>query len=131
MSKSLLTLILSLFVALVLILTNPKEEEHKSAVKTKFHALLTKMIKDRSPESGLGSDLGAGLGALVGSYAVDRLVDTGISRTNLLLFSLTRMQSEKETKTIGVGVLGSVYLTSKFDEIVSGQSDSDKEKRKP
>lgn len=114
MNKSVLTLIVSLFAVLLLVLTNPSEADHKAAVKTKFNVLMQERIKEQATSK--ESSFGAGLGALLGGFFIDKLIDTGVSRSNYLLFSTTSFTFGKESKTIGFGILGNVFSSSKVDE---------------
>ena len=124
MNRKLLTLIFSLFAVLLLVFTNPSTEEHKAAVKVKMNAFMQATLKEQSAFSKDAlSGIGAGLGALMGGYVVDKMIDAGIVRNNYLLFSTTTFVSEGKSKTIGVGVLGNVFLSSKVDEALKNTKD--------
>ncbi|MBD2703805.1 hypothetical protein IC229_24375 [Spirosoma sp. BT702] len=115
MNRNLLYLIISLFAVLALILTNPKE--HKAAVKAKMSQIIQQtVLEENKRDNGVAEKLGLSLGALMGGYMVDRLIEGSITRTNYLLFSTTNFVSGDESTTIGLGILGSVYLSSKIDK---------------
>lgn len=118
MSKPLLILILSLFTVLVLILTNPSEEMHKSAVKAKLTVYMQKQLKEQMPTMSAGGRLLQGLGSLFSGTVVDQIISTGVTRSNYLLFSTTKFTYQGEPKTLGLGILGNVYLSSKIDEVL-------------
>lgn len=114
MNKSPIALIVSLFAILLLAFTNPKDEEHKAAVKAKANEFIQKSMKQNAASSdGLGA-----LGALFGSYIINQMVDMGVTRNNYLLFSTTNLTYEGKSRMIGVGLLGNVFITSKIDEAI-------------
>lgn len=102
------------FVFFTLILTNPSLEEHKEATKLKCNSLIFKQIA--SENSGdLVNKLATTVGTLWGGPIVDELIDKTLNRENYLIFSLTKIKWLDENKTIGIGILGNVYLTDKLD----------------
>jgi hypothetical protein len=50
---------------------------------------------------------------------IANMVDATVTRNNWVLFSTTEITIEGKSKTIGVGILGHVYLSSKVDEALS------------
>ncbi|MEY5049695.1 MAG: hypothetical protein RLZZ175_3054 [Bacteroidota bacterium] len=103
------------FVFFTLILTNPTLEEHKEATKLKFNSL---MIKEFASENSgdLVNKLASSVGSLWGGAIVNELIDKLLNRENYLIFSLTKFQWLDENKTIGIGILGNVYLFDNLDK---------------
>ena len=124
MNKSVVTLIVSLFAVLLLALTDPSEADHKAAVKTKFSVLMQERMKEQATSK--ESSFGAGLGALLGGFFIDKLIDTGVTRANYVLFSTTSFTFGKDAKTIGFGVLGNVFLSSKVDDALKDVGNTSK-----
>lgn len=101
-------------VAVVMLLTNPGLDQHKSAVKVFVTKLYTEATKEVVEDK---ENMFAGLGMAFGSLMINNLVDTMVSSQNLLLFSLTKMTSDGETKTVGIGVFGNVFIFIKDSDL--------------
>ncbi|MCK8496064.1 DUF4359 domain-containing protein [Spirosoma sp. RP8] len=112
MTKQQFSTLIALLAIITLVLTNPREEEHKSAVKAKLNVFMKKKIN----EEGKNNQMVQGLGALFGGYVVDQIVNTAISRNNYYIFSTTKFSYSDSSKTIGVGVLGNIFFSSKVDK---------------
>ena len=113
MKKPQLPLIIGGFAILLLVLTNPCIEEHKAAVKTKIMETAGgEMIKEAEDKGGFAT-----LGAMLGATFAENLINNLVSRDNYLLFSLTKATFDGESKIIGVGILGNVFITTKTDEL--------------
>jgi citrate lyase synthetase len=94
-----------IMLVLLLAFTNPSEQEHKNSVmKT-----LTKSVESTST-SNKWEQLGQNLGIMI----VERFVDNAVKRNNFILFSFTKATYQGETKNIGFGILGKVYLSDKI-----------------
>jgi hypothetical protein len=119
MNKSVLGLAISAFVVLLLVLTNPSIEAHKEAVKARLNTVMQSTLKEQAATMERGGGLVQGLGLLFGGTLLDGIVNTGVTRNNYLLFSTTNFTYSGETKTIGVGVLGNVFFSSKVDEAMT------------
>jgi hypothetical protein len=109
---------------LVLILTNPNQVSHKDAVKLKFNAFMQKTMEKKTSEGDDGGiSLTGQLGMMLGSSIIDRLVETTVSCENYLLFSLTTINFEGESKVLGLGILGNVIISDKVDEELDKKMD--------
>lgn len=103
---------------LIAAITNPDTDRHKEAVKAKFDAYLQKAAREGIAESDntweqAGQAIGLMLGGALVGYAVDNLVSTD----NYVVFSVTKVSWEGESKIIGVGAFGNVFLSKKVDEV--------------
>ncbi|ARK09024.1 DUF4359 domain-containing protein [Fibrella sp. ES10-3-2-2] len=114
MSRSQFSVLLGVIALAVLFITNPKEDEHKSVMKTKLNALLMQSMKKEKADQ-----MAQGFAALLGPVFMDRLVEASVHRNNYFLFSTTDITLDKQTKTVGLGILGSVFLSSKIDETIN------------
>lgn len=113
MSKFNVFLLLTAVILLAMVFTNPKEQAHKDAVRDKMNALL----HDGMAETKLSeSSLAMGVGSLVGGVVMGQLADNLITCDNYVIFSLTKIGYAGTTKTIGVGVLGNVFISTKLDK---------------
>ena len=107
---------ISTIVALVLTFTNPSQEDHRQALEAKFiENIQTKMAN--KPET--TSEIRQTFGLAMATAFIGKIIDSTVTRNNWILFSTTEITIEGKTKTIGVGVLGHVYLSSKVDEALS------------
>jgi hypothetical protein len=108
-------LIVTLFVALVLVFTNPKTDEHKSAVKARANDIM------RAELTKPGTKPAVGLVAMLTGAFIDKLIDINITSNNYLLFSTTTFTEGQKKSIIGLGILGNVYLSSKIDDTFAGR----------
>lgn len=107
-------------IAIILILTNPDRAKHSITVKE----ILTKefnksMTEELRKSKNVYKRADAGIGLLLGSTLIDKIIDGYIDCENFYLFSLTKIDFEGNTKTIGVGILGKVYISDKLKESTS------------
>lgn len=61
----------------------------------------------------------AGIGLLLGSSLIDKVIDGYIDSENFYLFSLTKINVDGDNKTIGLGILGKVFISDKLKENTS------------
>ena len=105
-------LIISFALITVLFITNPSEDKHIQEVKTKLKSTFKKeMSKNLMNETSSDKSFGSGLGF--------------VSRDNFFLFSLTKAEYKGETKTIGFGVLGNVFVTDKIRDIFNQNKETE------
>lgn len=98
---------------LTLILTNPSERKHQQQVMAAFSKNLSKSSSQNSYESA---------GRTLGLFFVEALIPKIVFRNNYVLFSLTEVTFQGQSKIVGIGILGNVYLSSKVDESLNNQN---------
>ena len=108
--KRYITLIIITIVVLVAFFTNPNEKSHQDAVKTKVNSYMQKNISNKN------NALENILGAVFGGTVVNTIVNNIVSRDNYFLFSLTKINWEGKSNTVGIGAFGNVYISKKFDQ---------------
>jgi len=111
MKQSQISLIVIGFILVALMATNPSTAEHKEAVKEKVSAAFENNNSDGNAFQKLGEQLGLSIGMVI--------IDKMIKRENYLLFSLTKskfLDNDEKEKVVGLGILGKVYLSEKFNE---------------
>lgn len=86
---------------LILTFTNPSEQDHRDAVMTK----ITEKVKENQPENEW-EEAGQNLGLMF----LQGMIGNIVTRNNYVLFSTTKLSYQGETKVIGYGVLGKVYI---------------------
>jgi hypothetical protein len=120
--KYIVVLIISVVVLGVLIASNPNTQDHRKAIKAKIIKIVEKEFSMTNIESNEGNTLLGKYGSLIGTSAVSNFVDDlvreNVNCKNYLLFSLTSIEYNGETNVIGVGILGSVFVGSGFDNNV-------------
>ena len=108
-----LKLVIVSIILIVAALTNPSQEKHKEVVKNKLNSHMQQSITNNPKiNTGLGHALG---GAIFGGL-VNGVVEIIVSRENYVLFSTTKINWAGQTKVIGVGAFGYVYVTRELDE---------------
>jgi len=108
------TIIGSIFLALLLLVTNPSQDKHKLALKDKFISSITTELDKQKQKTGM-----EGLQLSVATMFINNMVDNTVTSSSYLLFSTTKIKIDGVEKTIGFGILGHVYLSSKIDEALN------------
>lgn len=115
--NSLVVLLIFGVIVVIAMLTNPNQQQHKDAVKSKLNVYMQKSLKSNANKANnRWEEMGQNLGAMFGGVLVEQTINNLVSSDNFILFSLTNMTWEGESKTIGFGFMGNVFLSSKIDE---------------
>lgn len=102
---------------IVAVLTNPDDQKHKQEVRNKITSYLQKTIQENTdPKSQEEAAEFQALASFFGAKLADNLIDNMVSSDNYVLFSTTKITWEGETRKIGIGAFGNVYITNKIDE---------------
>ena len=108
------------------LLQHLKQEEEvlfpaiKEVIKNKLNSYMQKSIKQNLPETDNdGEQVGQAVGMMLGGALADRIIDNLVSTDNYVLFSTTKISWEGETRIIGVGVFGNVFITKRLDEAMN------------
>ncbi|MDR7212653.1 DUF4359 domain-containing protein [Flavobacterium piscis] len=118
-TKHYVIIVLCLF-ALITALTNPGTEKHKEEVKLKMNAFLEKEIHEKkTDQNDQWSQAGSAMGNVLAKSMIDMMVNNMVSSSNYVLFSTTDVTFEGKTKTIGIGILGNIFLSGKIDEAMN------------
>lgn len=107
------TLIIVSAILLIAIFTNPNQAEHKEKVKSIINTFYKEKLKENKTSSNNGFNA---LGNLLGTTFINTMVENAVSCDNYFLFSVTKINHEGKEKSIGFGVLGNVFLSSKIEE---------------
>jgi hypothetical protein len=108
------TIIGSIFLVLLLLVTNPSQDKHKLALRDKFISSISKEIENQEQKTGMEV-----LQLSVATIVIDNMINKTVTSENWLLFSTTRIKIDGDEKTIGFGILGHVYLSNKIDEVLN------------
>lgn len=120
MKKSyLIVAIVSLFI-IVAVLTNPNQDRHKEVIKNKLMFYMQKSMNESlSDKEDDIKQTSQAFGVILGGVVIDGIIGNLISIDNYVLFSTTKITWEGETKVIGIGAFGNVFVTNKLDEAMS------------
>jgi hypothetical protein len=103
MKKNHIVLIIVGLIFSVAGLTNPNQDKHKEVIGNKLYSyMLINSYFEKSTKS---------------RRLDDGIIDDLVSTDNYVLFSTTKITWNSQTKIIGVGAFGNVYLTSKLNEV--------------
>jgi hypothetical protein len=127
MKKSTITLAVLALVIIVAVITNPKLEDHKAAIKSKMNAAIQKSMSETISQSNDGlQQAGSVLGVMLGGALIDRLIDSAVGVDNYVLFSLTKVTWEGNSMIVGVGIFGNVFLVSAMHKSLARGLNQDK-----
>ncbi len=106
-------------ILLTAVLTNPDQDRHKEVLKAKFNSIIQHHISEGPSET---NDEWLQLGhafemVLVGGL-LDRLLSNMMTIDNYVIFSTTKIFWGGESKVIGIGAFGNVFLTRETIEIL-------------
>lgn len=119
-NRSWVLLIIIIFIGICATVTNPDSQRHKEVIKDKLNLQMQKYIKESAEESdNKWESAGQVLGLIFGKPIIDDVVDNLISTDNYVFFSTTKLTWEGNTRIIGIGAFGNVFLTSKLDEALN------------
>lgn len=107
-----LKIIVPILIVGLLVLTNPSPADHRDSFKELATEIIQETMKEVQ-ESSEYSDVDLGMNALVSGFGVmivNAMADNLIYRNNYLIFSTTVVKYEGESKVIGIGILGNVFL---------------------
>lgn len=99
--KSMFFLVIG-FLALILISTNPSISDHRQIIVDELEEKLLNESGSHNHSKKIGQKIGEGLGPVI--------IERAISRDNYLFFSITKLKYNAETKNIGFGILGNVWV---------------------
>ena len=113
--KSIILLVIGILLIAAAI-TNPNTGRHKEVMKIKLNKLTQHPLPKSDEKLGNTDSL---LGMMLAEKFINKMVDQIISVDNYFLFSLTVANYRGNTKTIGFGAFGSVYITNQVDKFLS------------
>jgi hypothetical protein len=103
-------IIISGFLILALMATNPSLEDHREEVKEMYKKKLSEINKGKK------NNLSSQIGTDIESSLDDLFIKEMVSRKNYLIFSITKVTLESKIQNIGYGILGNVFITN-YDKI--------------
>ncbi len=94
----------------VLAFTNPDASAHRAKVRDVVMENASREIGETDAKNtfqALGQSIGMQMGV--------NIINKAVTVDNFYLFSLTQMNTRYESRTVGLGILGKVFLFEKFD----------------
>jgi hypothetical protein len=117
MRKSHIALAIISLIVLVAVLTNPDQSRHKEVMKNKLITYMQKSIKkDQSKPPDEMEQAAQAIGITLGGMIAEKILDNLMSTDNYVVFSTTKITWEGETRIIGIGAFGNVFITKELDE---------------
>ena len=116
LKKNPITLLIVAILLIAAALTNPNTDNHKEFMIIKLNKL-TQNPLPKSDKKLRNTDSLSGM--MLAEKFVNKMVDQIISVDNYFLFSLTVATYRGNTKTIGFGAFGKVYITNQVDKLLS------------
>lgn len=110
MSKTRVFALVGIAIISVSFFTNPSKEEHEKVVKEKVVSLLKQEANPKDKEL---LDFGM---KLLGNTLADQFMDEHVRVKNYYIFSLTKINWNNQSPTIGFGAFQKVWLSPKIDE---------------
>ncbi|MGK4568184.1 DUF4359 domain-containing protein [Flavobacterium sp. 3HN19-14] len=99
-----------IIIVLFAIITNPSVDDHKQELKSLFNRRVQNSLSDEE------SDGFKNLGIMIGNSFAEKLIDNAVTRDNYVIFSLTRGTWKENSKIIGFGIFGNVFLSKEVKE---------------
>lgn len=116
--KTLITLLIIGFVIVIMVITNPNEQMHREAVKNKFNTLMQKSTVEQLKNSTNNAEMAGGIiGSMIGTSFIDKIIESIVMSDNYVVFSITRFRYQDQSKIIGIGIFGNVFLSKDLDKI--------------
>lgn len=116
MKKGALIFVFIVVLTLIAVLTNPDQNRHKEVLRNRINAYMQhSVVSAQNNTSDEWNDTSNTLAIMLSGVFVDQLLENLISTENYVVFSLTKITWQGETKIIGIGAFGNVYFTKKID----------------
>ena len=106
--------IVCLFFVVIAALTNPNQSRHKEVLENKIKTYMQKSMKDQD-----GNVLVSLFGNVLGNLIISELIETFVSTDNYILFSTTKLTWQGETRIIGIGAFGNVFITNRLSDALN------------
>lgn len=120
MKRKFSVLIVLGLVVLVAVLTNPNQDRHREVLKAKVVSYMQKSMSDGLTDSEIDlENAGQAVGMMLGGALIDGVISNIVTTNNYVLFSTTNVIWEGESRVIGVGAFGNVFLTKEIDEALN------------
>ena len=116
-NKVLLTII---GIVILAVATNPNVTDHREAVKelalSNANSEAIRSLTKTTSANNKWESAGAAIGYSLGSGIVDNMLSSIVRRRNFLIFSLTEIRVDEDSKIVGIGVLGNIwFLNDNFE----------------
>jgi hypothetical protein len=101
------------FLTLLAVITNPDQDRHKEVIKKNILEYLQQSMDHSDNE---WEQTGQALGMILGGAIVDKIIDNLVTTDNYVLFSISKITWNGETKVIGIGAFGNVMMTRELQD---------------
>ncbi len=105
---------------LLAVITNPNQGRHQEVIRGKFNSYLQKAMSEGLSETdNEWEQAGQAMGMMLATAIIDQVISNLVTTDNYLIFSITKLSWEDESKVIGIGAFGNVFITGKLDEALN------------
>ena len=101
-------LLIFAIIILIAFISNPDIDKHKSSLKIRLSGIVESIASESD------NLLVVGLGKMVGDAAIEELLKN-VSVDNYLVFSVTRLNWATESKIVGYGIFGNVFISKELN----------------
>jgi hypothetical protein len=120
-NRKMKTLITVGIVVVIAAITNPGKQAHVDAVKEFLLESANEKMMTELDGANKWETVGAALGYTLGVNVIDKMAGSFVRSRNFVIFSTTVVTYKGESKTIGIGGFGNVWLFKKIDQSVLQQ----------
>lgn len=102
-----------IFLGIVIILaaiTNPQKEDHIGAVKQLYSNSVNKEIVKGFDSKNKWEAAGTAIGYTLGMNLIDKIAESIITSRSFIIFSLTEVSFNGQSRIIGLGAFGNVWI---------------------
>ena len=97
------------FVAVVAFMTNPNEYVHKEAMRVRAMSVVNEIVAEQNPLVQVAWN------TLNGNRLLNEFVNLTVTSDNYFLFSITKVNWDNQSYTVGFGIFGNVFITRHLD----------------
>jgi hypothetical protein len=98
-------------------ITNPNKDAHIAAVKELIlRSMNEKMVDSIGSSDNSFEAAGSALGYTLGMSLVDKMAESFIHVRNFVLFSVTEVRYQGNSKVIGIGAFGNVWILGNIEK---------------
>ena len=101
--SSIILLAIIALVAVVAFVTNPNVDSHRAAMNQRATIVMSEVVAEQNI-------LVQGAWGLTGNRLLTEFVNTSVTADNYFLFSITKINWDNESYSVGVGAFGNVFI---------------------
>ena len=108
--SGIITLVIIALIAVVAFITNPDEAAHKTAMQERANTVMDEIVAEQNPLVGIAWN------TLNGSRLLNEFVNASVTSDNYFLFSVTKLNWDNESYSVGIGAFGNVFISRRLNK---------------